>query len=316
MEYFTNAENKELTDVEVLLATYNGESYLREFLDSLLNQKNVWIHLLVSDDGSSDSTLNIVKEYEPKFKTLRIIEGPQKGPAENFFYLLQNSIFEFIALADQDDIWLPNHLNDSIKRLEQLRSGPKLTFSTLLEFDEKKRNEFHKWPKRNPETDVRNFITENLARGCTMVLNSELREIVNKSAKQNAVMHDWWILLIASCAGEISWNEKPEILYRKHDFNFTNNKKRKVLKLFELRFRINKWKVYLQIENLLASTSEFKFNLNRSYLENWYSGVSGQSWTNLFNLIQFSGRYRTTPLEDIMIRLYMFSLGIVERLKN
>jgi len=99
-------------EVEVLLATFNGGLHIQDFLESLLQQRHVVIHLRVSDDGSSDETLEIIEEYRVKFKTLDVLSGPKQGPAENFLHLIRRASFKFVALAAQVDVCASAHLFD------------------------------------------------------------------------------------------------------------------------------------------------------------------------------------------------------------
>jgi glycosyltransferase involved in cell wall biosynthesis len=149
-------------EVQVLLATYNGGRYLREFLTSLERQQNVSINLLVSDDGSTDQTLEIVKDFEQHFQSLEILAGPRNGPAANFFFLLSNSTGEFIALADQDDIWESNHLKNSTKRISPYHSVPTLTFCSTQEFDESNTARGF-WPHTGYSLEVPSLLVENPA---------------------------------------------------------------------------------------------------------------------------------------------------------
>ena len=111
--------------IAILLCTYNGSKYLREQLDSLIEQthKN-WI-LYVSDDGSSDDTLDILHHYQRTLGTrLFIFEGPRQGFARNFISLIQNPLVDgdYFAFSDQDDIWLDDKLARSLAALQQSRS--------------------------------------------------------------------------------------------------------------------------------------------------------------------------------------------------
>ena len=139
----------DLPEVEVLLATFNGALYLSEFLNSLVQQHEVRIHLRVSDDGSTDGTLKIIDSYKNKFESCKIYSGPQKGPSANFFSLIEKATYDFVALADQDDIWLPNHLLSSIKRLSVTPDMPSMTFSAVMEFGKNLKSETI-WPYRFP----------------------------------------------------------------------------------------------------------------------------------------------------------------------
>lgn len=214
-------------EVEVLLATFNGELHIRDFLESLAQQRTVEIHLLVSDDGSSDQTLAIIEEYRVKFKTLEIIPGPKKGPAENFFHLIKKASLEFIALADQDDIWLPDHLYNSINRLLLTRQKPSLTASRVWEttFNSSTANI---WPFDCNAQLFPRILFENQVRGCTIVFNKSFMNILNQLDNQAAVMHDWWIGITGWCFAEFTYSKNPEIIYRLHDKQAVGNKDRNI----------------------------------------------------------------------------------------
>lgn len=214
-------------EVEILLATFNGALHIRDFLESLTQQRLVKIHLLVSDDGSSDQTLEIIEEYRVKFKTLDIIPGPKKGPAENFFHLIKKASLEFIALADQDDIWLPDHLYNSINRLLLTRQKPSLTASRVWEttFNSRTANI---WPIDCNAQLFPRILFENQVRGCTIVFNKSFMNILNQLDNQAAVMHDWWIGITGWCFAEFTYSKNPEIIYRLHDKQAVGNKDRNI----------------------------------------------------------------------------------------
>jgi glycosyltransferase involved in cell wall biosynthesis len=127
-------KEKSLPEVEVLLATFNGEKYLGEFLVSLSRQNDVIIHLRVSDDGSTDKTLDIINSHKDLFESCMIFSGPCNGPSANFFSLIEKATYEFVALADQDDVWLPHHLISSINRVSATPEVPSMSFSAVAEF--------------------------------------------------------------------------------------------------------------------------------------------------------------------------------------
>jgi glycosyltransferase involved in cell wall biosynthesis len=134
-DYLQIEESK--PNIEVLLATYNGAAYLGAFLESLAQQVGVSIDLRVSDDGSTDSTLIILESYRESFNSLVVTAGPEKGPSENFFSLIAKAKSKYVALADQDDIWEPTHLINSIDRLASSGDVPALSFTRVSEFGEK-----------------------------------------------------------------------------------------------------------------------------------------------------------------------------------
>ena len=105
--------------VVILLSTYNGAKYLRELLDSLLNQSHKNISILVRDDGSTDATLELLAEYGNKYNNITYYKGENLKPARSFMDLLkQSEDADYYALSDQDDVWLPDKIEIAIKQLE------------------------------------------------------------------------------------------------------------------------------------------------------------------------------------------------------
>ena len=200
-----------LIDVDVLLATYNGEKYLTEFLTSLSKQVGVKINLLVSDDGSNDSTIKIIEKFREKFQNVKVFNGPKKGPAANFIFLVNQAKGKYIALADQDDIWLDSKLIKGIADMEEA-SGPILQ---ICSFETLNGRYVSGKPNSLPISVIR-----NRTQGCTMMFNRELLKILNKSKLSEIVMHDWAILLIAQSVGSVVYSCESRMKYRIHRNNF------------------------------------------------------------------------------------------------
>ena len=190
-----------LPDVEVLLATFNGESFITEFLDSLTRQVGVKIHLRVSDDASTDGTLRIAKSYQSRFESFSIIKGPCDGPSSNFFSLIDRATFDFVALADQDDVWLPEHLINSVRRLKSDENPLTMTFCQVIEMGHSSSNNGRIWPNMSSSPQFHEIFFQNFARGCTIVLKKELADLISKNSRGQAIMHDWWIYLVAKSCG-------------------------------------------------------------------------------------------------------------------
>lgn len=126
--------------VQVLLSTYNGEKYLKEQIESILKQKEVDIHLLVRDDGSSDSTIKILEEISNKNKKITFYKGKNIGPARSFMELLKKSEeADYYSFADQDDIWEENKIISAINKLKNTNE-PELYLSALGIVNEKLEN--------------------------------------------------------------------------------------------------------------------------------------------------------------------------------
>lgn len=213
---------------DILLSTYNGEKYLGEQLDSIINQTYKDWKLIIRDDGSKDSTLQIIKNYIDNYpeKIELIPSSGNLGPMLSFGELLKVSTSKYIALCDQDDVWLENKLLQFLeKMLETEKKHPNkaiLIHSDLIVVDNNLKilyKSFWKFMKLNPDNkSLIYYLTSNNVTGCAIVINKQLKDI-SLPIPQKASMHDWWIALNASFFGIIEYIESPLIYYRQHNAN-------------------------------------------------------------------------------------------------
>lgn len=205
------------------MSTYNGEKYLREQMDSIFTQEKVDIHLLIRDDGSSDSTIEIINDYQQQHPaSIDLVLGKNIGWKKSFFFLLElahenYSYFDYFAFADQDDIWLPQKLNKGIKSLSTLPSGPKLYCSNLSCYKEGKNLGLLKGT--GIKATFKNCIIRNYATGCTIIFNKQLLSLVCKALPSISIAHDYWCYLLATLCGSVYIDNESFILYRQHDLN-------------------------------------------------------------------------------------------------
>ncbi|NLH38783.1 MAG: glycosyltransferase family 2 protein [Elusimicrobia bacterium] len=226
----------EYPEVEILMATYNGERYISEQLDSILNQTyNNW-HLTVRDDGSSDDTVNILKKYlliHPE--KISIIETNNKnlGPCDNFALLLEKSKADYIMFSDQDDVWLRNKIEISIKKMLEIEATypnkPIVVHTDLIVADSKLNTisesmlRYHRlYSKISCPLEL--LLMNNIT-GCTMCINKKAREISIPIPK-NAFMHDLWIgVKTMQKGGKICFIDLPLVKYRQHTSNYAGVEK-------------------------------------------------------------------------------------------
>jgi glycosyltransferase involved in cell wall biosynthesis len=293
-----------LPEVEVLLATFNGELYLSEFLESLCNQQGVKIHLRVSDDGSTDRTLEIIHTNKNKFASCKISSGPRKGPSANFFSLIEKSSYEFVALADQDDIWLPNHLFSSLSRLAKTFEVPSITFCAVTEFGEYLKSETV-WPNRFPGEDVRTILTENLARGCTFVLNSKAINLIKLRQPEKAIMHDWWILLFIYLSGDVTWSKLPEVRYRIHENNSIGRKNTFIVRLLRYikHFCNRDWAIMNQANELISAYGSLIPHARQREINIFLADFYAPFGVGRIRLALWPHRYRLSFIDELAIRL-------------
>lgn len=214
------------TRMVVLLATWNGAKNLTAQLESFRKQTRVPDLLIVSDDGSTDATRDILNEFArstPSF-ALEIRDGHKRGSAQNFLSLLQAipENTDFVALSDQDDVWLPDKIERNMQRLAQEPTEtPALLGGRSYVCDAHLQNRYlSPMPKRT--LCFRHALVQNFAGGNTMMINRASIDLVRAAAAEakRVVVHDWWLYqIISGAGGRIIFDKEPLLLYRQHDAN-------------------------------------------------------------------------------------------------
>lgn len=221
----------EMLEVEVLLATYNGERFLREQIDSILAQDYPALRILASDDGSTDSTPDILREYALRFPArFHVGDGaaPSGSAKANFLRLMRLTTALFVCFADQDDVWLPGKVSRSMEAMRELErrhgsDSPLLVFTDLSVVDQELRTlhpSMWKHAGIDPSTvhRLQRLLGQAIVTGCTMTVNRPLLELAC-SMPPAATMHDRWIALLASAMGASAYISEPQVLYRQHGAN-------------------------------------------------------------------------------------------------
>ena len=235
-------KNKESEGILVLVAARNGERYIGEQLDSILNQTVPGIRILVSDDCSQDRTPQIAGAYAKRFPGQVQVwqrERPSGGAAAHFLELLSFAARmeeppEYVLLSDQDDVWFPykaQRLLGQMKRTEREGSKgemgrsqtlPVLVHSDLTVTDEKLKviaPSFFAYQKVSPQRRaLPQLLVQNNVTGGAVMLNRPLLELL-KTPPQVCLMHDAWLAPVACCFGTISWVKEPLYYYRQHGAN-------------------------------------------------------------------------------------------------
>jgi glycosyltransferase involved in cell wall biosynthesis len=208
--------------VIILMATFNGASYLREQLDSIAKQTHQNWQLIVSDDGSVDETLSILKAFQAGFPEgqVTIQSGPQKGSADNFMSMLKDESFkaDYYAFSDQDDVWLPNKIEVAINQIDvhQKNDLPFIYCSRTTYVDETLK-ECGVSPLFVFPRTFRNALVQSIAGGNTMVFNHATKILCHQEKKLSVVVHDWWLyMLVSGVGGVVEYDPNPHILYRQH----------------------------------------------------------------------------------------------------
>ena len=215
--------------ITILLATYNGEKYLSEQINSLLNQSFKDFKILVRDDGSTDGTLDVLNRFindYPQKITLLNDRTPTGSSARNFFRLLSAVDDDYVMFCDQDDFWLPQKIEKTFEKMKMLEKEhgdiPLLVHSDLSVVDAELNlinKSFFDFQKISPERDrLNNLLVQNNVTGCTAMINRKMLMLA-KDEPISCAMHDWWIALLAAAFGKADFISEPLILYRQHGGN-------------------------------------------------------------------------------------------------
>lgn len=218
--------------IDILLATYNGARFLPEQLQSLLDQTHRDWRLIVRDDGSTDGSLELVKDWAAQNGVnLKVLDDGlgNLGACGSFGKLLEATDAPYFACCDQDDVWLPAKLESMLKALRQAEatSGtdtPLLAYSDLVVVNEKLEEiapSFRAYCSIGsvpPATPIRKILIHNVVTGCAAMGNNAIARVACP-IPDGARMHDWWLALVACEFGQMVDVPEALILYRQHGKN-------------------------------------------------------------------------------------------------
>ena len=208
----------------VLMSTYNGERFLNDQLNSLIQQELKPSKIFIRDDGSSDSTLDILKYYADNYDFIEYYQGENIGPAKSFFELINKTEdADYYALCDQDDVWYLDKLKVAVNMLKkETKKSIPLLYCSKVTFTDGDLNPVEAdISKLYGFTDFAHALLYQTAPGCTMVFNHEARKQIVKYDinKEYCIIHDSIIHKVCTCFGKMILDENPHIYYRQHGGN-------------------------------------------------------------------------------------------------
>lgn len=219
---------RKLSKVQVLLSSYNGEKYIDQQLKSIIAQQGVDVSVLIRDDGSVDSTREILGCYSDNEKTEVLFEN-NIGVINSFLTLIDKSRdSDYYAFSDQDDYWDDNKLQVATEALINYVDVPAMYFSATRIVDENLKVIPNAPQASNQQFafNLRQILHTNNATGCTIVFNKKLRDLLVNNHPNRAIMHDHWVYLVClALGGKVVFDEIPHISYRQHGGNVLGNKK-------------------------------------------------------------------------------------------
>lgn len=219
-----------VSNIAILLATYNGALYLREQIDSLINQTFTDWHLFIHDDGSTDRTRDIIDTYARAYPTkISVLDYPSLGGAcRNFFSLLETVEAPYYMFCDQDDVWLADKVEKTFCRMRLLEQqhpeAPLLVHSDLMLTDARLnvidtsfvRNQHIKLEAIKIYED---YAATNTVTGCTTLFNQQAKACMRRPYDK-AILHDAWLCLsVVARGGLVDFIDEPLVKYRQHGNN-------------------------------------------------------------------------------------------------
>jgi rhamnosyltransferase len=266
-----------LPAVTIVLSSYNGEKFIAEQIESIRQQTHPVWRLLVRDDGSSDRTPDILQafiETDDRIVLLRDERG-NLGPASSFGVLLESALndgADYVALADQDDIWAPTKMArelELIRRKEDQRgkSTAVLVHTDLMVVSEDLQpihRSFlaYQGLRHMADSPLGTLLLQNFVTGCTTLMNRALLQVAVPVPR--VIMHDWWLALCAAALGEICYVPEPMVLYRQHRTNVLGSVGRTKVLWRSLRKPVGSWlEAGLALHQAVEQTRELTKRVER-----------------------------------------------------
>jgi len=307
--------------IDILMATYNGEKFLAQQIDSILNGTYSNFRLVICDDCSTDNTFQILKEYEERDKRIFVYQNEKNlGYIKNFEKLLRLVENEYFMLADQDDVWYKTKIEESFKLLSEKKSD--LIFTDLEVVDENLKtlnnsfNTLMKYRNKILKTNGYNSLyLYNVVTGCTILAKSKyLKDILPLPNNKNLI-HDHYIPLVISLkGGNISYLDKPTIKYRQHTNNQvgTDRYTSKLRSFNDVRnhlidVKISIFSEYTKLDNLFNEELDKE---NKKILE-YFNDLKNIKGINLKGINTYLRLYKFERITYKLLYLFVFHFPIV-----
>ncbi len=211
-------------DVTVVLASFNGAAYLRPQLRSLLDQVDVSWRLLWRDDGSADDSVAVIEAFEREspIRSDRLRDPPHRlGIAGSYHALVGRAPVDCcIAFCDQDDVWLPRKLARGHAALSLVPAATPALYCARQVLVDAALRPLGTSMKLRPEPQFPMALAQNIATGCTVMLNPAAAALLRAAPPPAGTLHDWWsYLLVSGASGRLIIDDEPVVLYRQHGGN-------------------------------------------------------------------------------------------------
>lgn len=300
-----------MSRVQVIMSTYNGEKYVIRQIDSIMSQVGVEVSLLVRDDGSSDHTIDILKEYGTNHDNLHIIEGKNIGWRKSFLEgLTKAKNADYYAFSDQDDVWVEDKLYKCVKLLENEKDNndtPLMIHCNRFSCNENLEPFEMQSFKVPMPINKKNALTQEFAQGCTIVMNEAAKKLVTRIEPDQRAPHDFWTGLICYYFGKVYYLDERLIYHIRYDNsasfagNIRGGQKNRLKMMFS-----GKNVYYNPASDLLQGYSDLLSEKEKNFLQT--AANAKKSFMNRFKLV-FDPGFRRVSIGGTLLLKFNVLLG-------
>lgn len=310
--------------IDILLATYNGEKYLKEQLDSILNQTYKNIRIIISDDCSKDTTPEILKEYQKKDDRIELhIQKNNLGVVKNIEFLLKEVKSPYYMLADQDDYWLPEKAEKSLEKLKEEKAD--LVFGDLEVVDKNLNTMYSSFNDYMLLTrKINKYINSykvnylyNCITGCTVLAKKEtIEKIIPLPTNSKRVLHDHWIGLMVALNGKLAYVPEKYIRYRQHGNNEVGTEK--ISHGFKKLKQVRDWFIDVKLgifETYVKNNERFPEKLQKLNNEayKYFKMIEKKKNFNFRNWKTFHKLYKTEKFMYYIENFFIMNMPLIAR---
>ncbi len=296
--------------VTVLLSAYNGEKYIGEQIDSILNQTYQNIEIYVRDDGSKDKTVEVLKEYETQGK-IHLEQGKNVGFIDSFFWLINHSgDSDYYAFADQDDVWCSKKVQFAVERLEREKMDEPILYFTNYDFYDGNLNFVEHRKADTMPPSFRNAVVDCMPLGFNTVFNKAACETMRNHTPKHSCGHDWWTYMVCAGLGRVIYDSRVTVKYRRHEKNVSAGG------MDFIKFQVWRFRKFFKndyFKNVRLQLREYE-NFYQEQLSPEDRKVLGLFTQEKYHIgialkkVFYPKRFRRTVVDEIMVRI-IFLIG-------
>ncbi|MBU5366299.1 glycosyltransferase [Enterococcus devriesei] len=298
--------------VIILISTYNGEKYIKEQIESILLQSYQEIEIHIRDDGSSDKTVDILKEYSQKYSAIHVDFGKNVGYPECFYKLTDKKIdADYFMFSDQDDYWLENKVERAVDFLNSEPFDQPVCYYSSYNICDQDLNFIKKSPDKHSQFSLRETLYEVCGLEFTMAINKEALNLLKKYKPKTSKARGTWMSMLFSSKGKILYDNVATANYRRHESAVTSSN---MSSLGLFLWRIKKFLTNNNSKNYQNMLEEFREIVGNdlSVQEKKLLSVfcDEHYFFGAFKKIFYPGRLRSSTLDDTQLRI-LFLLKIL-----